>query len=1236
MSRWSQVLGVERVGVHDNVFDLGGHPLMAMRLIMAVQDMLGVDVSLCDVFEGPTIEQMLAVIFAQSEEDVFDPARSESFRVDPRPVRTRAARPARPDPCHPAPGSGPRFAMRARSRLEAEHRTDPRIWNRSSWKEWMMLSKEALSQMTPEQFRALRRKAQAIPVQPRDGQDFPASYAQQRLWFLSQVGASSDAYHIPLGVELTGALDREALQWSLDQLMVRHESLRTTFAAVDGVPYQRIAAPTPFVLVHHDLRGLDAAAQQTELRSLQVLESDAPFDLEHGPLLRGRVIALGDAPEGRRHVLLLTMHHIVSDGWSMGVLSRELEALYSARVAGGANPLPALPVQYADYAVWQRQRLQGERLQRESDYWREALRGAPALLTLPTDRKRPLELDYRGALIEIALEAPLTQALKALSLKHGATLYMTLLAAWAVVISRLSGQTDVVMGTPVANRARSETQGLIGFFVNTLSVRAQLDDNPTASALIERMKAQVLSAQEYQDLPFEQVVEVVNPARSLAYAPIFQTMLAWQNNESGDLRFGGLDARHLRMPHAVSKFDLTLSLGESEDGGIVGEVEYSMSLFDKATAERYFGYLAQVLRGMAADATRPVGKLPMLGEDEYRQVVQTWNATECDFGPWRPVHASMEDHAASSPHAEAVSCGDRTLDYATLNAGANRLAHWLRDQGVGADALVGLYVQRSVLAIEAVLGIMKSGGAYVPVDTVYPQERVAEMLADARPALILTDAASRAALEAALSGIDAPPPVFEIDGDRPQWSQASTANLSPQDIGLTADHLAYVIYTSGSTGTPKGVMARHGGPTALMHALREPLGLSAQTRVLQFASFGFDAFVLEWVMAFANGGSLHLAEPGEVLLGETLEGLVARRQATHALISPVVLASMPESMTLASMRMLTSGGEAVPPSLARRWSRGRHFFNFYGPTETTVLSTAYLCPPEPEAADTIPLGGPLPNERIYVLDPERQPVPVGVTGEIYIGGAGVARGYLHRPELTAERFIDSPFVAGDRLYRTGDLGRWRADGLVEYRGRNDFQVKIRGYRIELGEIEAKLAALPGVKEAVVLAREDVPGHKQLVAYYLRHDAVDAGTDAGIQADTHAGPERLRAQLQSLLPDYMVPTAFVPLDVWPLTGNGKLDRKALPPPDGATVLAGRPYVAPRTPIEEVLAAMWAELLGVEQVGVHDNFFDLGGHSLMAMRLIAAIRDTFGIGLTLKMFFETPTVEHMGRCLLPDEV
>ena len=1061
-------------------------------------------------------------------------------------------------------------------------------------------------------------ESDAIPLQPRDGRALPASFAQQRLWFLSQLEATSDAYHIAQGSELRGGLDCAALRWSLDRLVARHESLRTRFESVDGVPYQRIEEGGAFVLLDHDLSDLDEASQQREAQTLQALEAQTPFDLERGPLFRGRLLRL--APE--RHVLLLTMHHIISDGWSMGVLSRELEALYSARAMGADDPLPTLPVQYADYAAWQRERLSPERVAEESGYWRQALSDAPAFLELPTDRKRPPEQDHRGALLEVALDASLAQAVKALSLKRGATLYMTLLAAWSVVLSRLSGQGEVVLGTPMANRNRSEVEGLIGFFVNTLAIRVRMEDDPTVSELIERVKSQVLSAQEHQELPFEQVVEAVNPTRSGGHAPIFQTMFAWQNNESGELRFAGLEATGLRSPHAVSKFDLTLSLSEEADGRIEGWIEYATSLFEEATVRRYAGYLERVLRGMTADAGMPVNRLPLLGEEEYRRVTRDWNATERDFGPWRPVHASVEDHAIGTPHAEAVSCGDEVLDYATLNAGANRLAHWLRGWGVEAQTRVAICVQRSVWAIEAVLGIMKSGGAYVPVDPAYPSERMAEMLSDARPALILTDAGSREALEAALSRMRTRPEVLEIDTDRGRWSEGSSENLSLEETGLTAEHIAYVIYTSGSTGRPKGVMSRHGGPTALMHALREPLALDARTRVLQFSSFSFDAFVLEWVMAFGAGGSLHLGEAGERLLGEALEDFATHRRITHAFLTPPVLSSMPESAMLASVRMIACGGEVVPPAFLRRWNHGRRFLNVYGPTETTGISITYACPVELQDIDSIPIGRPLANEHVYLLDHALQPVPIGATGELYIGGAGVARGYLDRPELTAERFIDSPFVAGERLYRTGDLGRWRGEGLIDYRGRNDFQVKIRGYRIELGEIEAKLTSLPGVKEAVVLVREDVRDEKRLVAYYLQDDAAETDADT------------LRSSLQSQLPEYMVPVAFVKLDVWPLTSNAKLDRKALPAPDICD-RSGRPYVAPRTPIEEVLAAIWIELLEVERVGVHDNFFDLGGHSLMAMRLMAAVRDTLGITLPLKTFFESPTIEHMGRSLLPDD-
>ena len=1081
--------------------------------------------------------------------------------------------------------------------------------------------------LTPEQLRALRRQAQAIPTQPRDGRPFPAAPAQQRLWFLSRLGDAAGAYNVPEGVSLVGPLRVDALRGALDRLVERHETLRTRFEEIEGAPVQRIDPARPFVLLEHDLRADAPEEAARALSALQTEEAATPFDLVAGPLVRGRLIRLADD----RHVLLLTMHHIVSDGWSLAVLARELEALYSALARGEADPLPPLPVQYVDFTLWQRQRLAGERLLQEARYWRETLAGAPPLLELPCDRRRPPMQDFRGALCAIRIEPALVAALKHLGQAHGTTLFMTLFAGWAAVLSRLSGQTDLVVGTPVANRARREVQDLIGFFVNTLAIRFDLSADPDTATLLARTRAQVLAAQEHGELPFEQVVEQLNPERSLSWSPIFQTSFAWHNTAPADLRFEGLQARMIDMPHAVSKFDLSLSLAEEGDA-IVGTLEYASALFDAATAERFAGYLQAILRGMVETPARAVSALPMLGEEERRRLLHDWNATERDFGPWRPLHAWLEDHAAATPAAEAVTCGEDRLDYAALNAGANRIAHWLRARGIGRGDRVAVCLQRSVRAIETLLGIMKCGAAYVPMDPAYPQARIAAMLADARPVLAFCDPASRPALDAALAQVAMPRgaepapalPMADIERDRAAWADASSANPDAAAIGLRPDDAPYIIYTSGSTGVPKGVVARHAGVTGLMHALREPFALSAQTRVLQFASFSFDAFVLEWVMAFGAGGSLHLAEPGDTLLGDTLDALVARRRATHALIPPVVLASMPESATLATMHTLTSGGETVPPALLRRWNRDRRFINIYGPTETTAISTGYACPPTLTEADSIPIGRPFANERVYILDRHLQPVPTGVAGELCIGGIGVASGYLHRPELTAERFIDSPFVPGDRLYRSGDLARWRADGTIEHLGRNDFQVKVRGFRIELGEIEAKLAALPGVKEAVVLAREDVPGEKQLVAYCLE-------TTPGALA-----PEALRAALQAQLPDYMVPSAFVVLEAWPLTANAKLDRAALPAPKGGVASSAQAYVAPRTPIEEVLAAIWAEVLGIERVGALDNFFDLGGHSLMAMRLMAAIRDTLGIDLPLKTFFEAPTVAQMAQALLPDEV
>ncbi len=1058
---------------------------------------------------------------------------------------------------------------------------------------------------------------------PRADRNAPlrASFAQQRLWFVAQMRGVSEAYHLPLELAMSGPLDVPALRSALNALVARHESLRTRFEAVDGEAYQRIDPPgAAFALLEHDLSALSPEAQPQALEPLLLEESRRPFDLARGPLIRGVLVRRG----ADDHVLVLTMHHIVSDGWSMGVLAQELSALYSAQRRGERDPLPALPIQYADYAAWQRERLQGERLERELAYWRDTLRGAPALLELPTDRKRPVEQDYRGGLLDIEIDAALTSELKALSLRTGTTLFMAVLAAWSVVLSRLSGQEEVVIGTPVANRNRSEIGGLIGFFVNTLALRVRLDDAPTVSELLTRVKAIALSAQEHQELPFEQVVEQVNPTRSLSYGPLFQVMFAWQSNEAMGFDFDALRVEQMRMPHTVAKYDLTLSLHESENG-IVGGLEYASSLFDRETVERYAGYLREVLRGMVARPETSIATLSLLDATEYRRIVEDWNATDRDVGPWRPVHAQFEAFAAATPEAIAITCAGEEANYAQANRNANRLAHWLRTRGVAPETRVALCVQRSVAAIETVLGIMKSGGAYVPIDPTYPEARIADMLSDAQPLLVLTDRASRDIVQRALArqGNESPP-MFEIDIERTPWADAADHNLAVEDIGLNAEHPAYIIYTSGSTGVPKGVVSRHSGPSHLMHALREPFGLDANTRVLQFASFSFDAFVLEWVMAFGFGGSLHLPAPEEMLLGDALEAFVAKQRVTHCFLTPQVVLTLPDDARLATLHTMTCGGEVVPQALVERWHANRQFFNVYGPTETTGISIIQACGPDMIGTTTLPIGRPLANERVYLLDAALRPVPIGATGELYIGGAGVARGYWRRPELTAERFIDSPFRAGDRLYRTGDVCRWLSDGRIDYQGRNDFQVKIRGFRIELGEIEAKLAALPGVKEAVVLAREDVPGQKSLVAYYLHDD----------QAPSPA-IDVLRSRLQMQLPDYMVPAAFVRLEAWPLTSNNKIDRKALPAPEDGALGSARAYVAPRTPIEEVLVDIWRELLGVERIGVRDDFFDLGGHSLLAMRAISAIRDALGITVPLRAFFESPTIEHLGRTLLPDE-
>ncbi|MBA2673524.1 amino acid adenylation domain-containing protein, partial [Ramlibacter sp.] len=1028
----------------------------------------------------------------------------------------------------------------------------------------------------------LAQRTALPPIEPASRTEaLPQSFAQQRLWFLTQMEGLSQAYHIPLGLRLTGRLDRSALQRALDRIVARHESLRTSFAVQDSLPVQRIAAADiGFTLHEHDLRGRqDAGADALGLAEREAREA---FDLANGPPIRGRLLVLGDDD----HVLLVTLHHIVSDGWSMGVLTQELSALYGAYAEGRDDPLPPLAIQYADYAAWQRRWLDGEVLQRQSSYWKDRLSGAPALLELPTDRPRPAQQDPRGAVAGIALDETLSAALKALSQRHGATLHMTLLSAWAALLGRLSGQDDVVIGTPVANRTRSEVEGLIGFFVNTLALRFDLSDGPSTVQLLRQVKAESLNAQQHQDLPFEQVVELAKPERSLSHTPLFQVLFSWQNNVRGELALPGLQLQTVGAPHTISKFDMTLSLGEV-DGRIAGSIEYASALFDAATVERHLGHYRRLLQAMVADENQAVGQLELLDAAEREQLLVQWNATEAHYPREACVHELFEAQARRTPAAIAVVQGEQTVTYGALDAEANRLAHFLRDLGVGPDTRVAVCMERRPYLLTGLLAVLKAGGAYVPLDLGSPRERLASLLADCDPAVVLVDAAGAKALGDGSHG-----PVVALDADAPPWADASAER--PDAAGLRPDHLAYVIYTSGSTGMPKGVMVEHRSVVNYLSWAAE--AYQANRGAVVSSSLSFDATVTSLWAPLTQGGTVRLLPEGQ-----EVEGLEAQVQADGCglvKITPAHLEVLGQRLLAQGARstvdVFVVGGEALAPSTVALWQRlqpGVRIVNEYGPTETVVGCIVHDVPQDADASRSVPIGRPIANTRIYVLDANGQPTPVGVPGEIHIGGDGVARGYLNRPELTAERFLDDPFHAGGRMYKTGDLARYRADGTLDYLGRNDFQVKIRGFRIEPGEVEAKLAQLPGVRGAAVLAREDNPGDKRLVAYVVGDDPIDA--------------QSLRAQLARLLPEYMVPSAYVVLDQLPLTPNGKLDRRALPAPDGLS-LAAPAYEAPQGEAETHLARLWSELLHAERIGRHDDFFALGGHSLLAMRLLSQLR------------------------------
>ncbi|WP_164003015.1 non-ribosomal peptide synthetase, partial [Pyxidicoccus caerfyrddinensis] len=1039
-------------------------------------------------------------------------------------------------------------------------------------------------------------------------QPLPLSFAQQRLWFLDQLVPDSAMYNLPAPLRLEGTLDTAALERSLTELVRRHEVLRTSFPEEAGQPLQIIAPPAPLPLERVDLSALPADKREAEAHRLIEAECRKPFSLAQGALLRALLLKLADT----EHVLLLNMHHIISDGWSMGVLVREVVALYEAFCQGKPSPLPELPVQYADFAAWQRQWLQGETLEAQFSYWRQQLAGAPQVLELPTDRPRPATPSYRGATLARQLPRALSQALQALCQREGVTSFMALLAGFQSLLSRYSGQTDIVIGTDIAGRTHADTEGLIGFFVNQLVMRGDLSGDPTFRELLGRARQVALGAYAHQDVPFEELVRVLNPERSLAHAPLFQVKLALQNTPTSELKLPGLAFRSVEGNTGSAKLDLSVFVNETPEG-LACLCDYSTDLYDAQSMARLLEHLQVLLEAAVAHPDTRLSSLPLLTEAERQRVLVEWNDTRAPLAVDTCIHHLFEAQVRRTPDAPALCFEGAWLTYRELDARANQLAHHLRSLGVGPEVRVGLCAERSLELVVSLFAILKAGGAYVPLDPSYPRQRLEWMLEDARPAVLLAQPSSRSLLPEAPGAS-----VVVLDLNDEALHGLPTHAPSPL---ATPDSLAYVIFTSGSTGRPKGAMNAHRGVVNRLLWIQHAQPLSAQDVVLQKTPYSFDVSVWEFFWPLISGARLVLARPGGHQEPDYLARLISEQRVTTTHFVPSMLQHFLEQPGLercTSLQRVVCSGEALSPELAQRCLQrlpSAQLHNLYGPTEAAVEVTAFHCLPQ-DGRHSIPIGRPIANTSIRLLDSHLRPVPTGVPGELFIGGIQVGRGYLARPELTAERFIPDPFsdTPGARLYRTGDKARWLADGNIEYLGRLDFQVKVRGLRIELGEIEAALEKHPQVRQAVVVVREDPRGDKRLVAYVV--------PPAGAQPPS---TNDVRDFLRQKLPEYMVPSAFVALEALPLTSSGKVDRKALPAPDAALATTVE-YVAPRNATEQLLCDVWAQVLGLKQVGIHDNFFELGGDSIISLQVVARARQA-GLVLATRQLFQHQTVAQL---------
>ncbi len=1035
----------------------------------------------------------------------------------------------------------------------------------------------------------------AAPAFTRVSREQPLvlSYAQQRQWFLWQLQPANSAYHIPAALRLHGELDLHALQAAFDALVARHESLRTRFAEAGESVVQIVHAPTAQPLTVHGLEN----ASSTTLEGAIEQRIGQPFDLRQGPLLRVDVWRLGAA----EHVLVVTLHHIIADGWSLPLLVNELVQLYAAQVQGQPAELPPLAFQYADYAHWQRQWMAAGERQRQLDYWQAQLGGEPPLLALPSDRPRPAVRDNRGASLDIRFSAAQADALNVLAQAQGVTLFMLLLASLQTLLQRYAGQPEVRVGVPIANRQRAETEGLIGFFVNTQVFKADFTQVQTFSQLLQQVRHTALEAQAHQDLPFEQLVEALAPARSLSHSPLFQVLYNHQRGAATALQtLPGLRVESLTRPASTAQFDLSLNTHESP-AGLGATLIYATDLFDAPSIERLAGHWRNLLHSVVANPEQRLAELPLLASAEREQIVQGWNATAADF-PNLCLHQLIEQQARLTPQRTALLFGEHSLTYQALNAQANRLAHKLREQGVGPESLVGVALNRSIELVVGLLAVLKAGAAYVPLDPDYPRERLAYLFADSGVQWLLTE-------QALLAELPIPATVQTLCLDQPEgWlADYSEADLACLNSPL---NLAYMIYTSGSTGRPKGAGNSHQALVNRLHWMQKAYALDGSDTVLQKTPFSFDVSVWEFFWPLLSGARLAIAQPGEHRDPQRLVESIQRYAVTTLHFVPSMLQAFvghADSATCQGLRRIVCSGEALSAELAQQaqaqWP-ATALYNLYGPTEAAIDVTHWTC--QAQERISVPIGRPIDNLKTHVLDAELQVAAPGCNGELYLGGIGLARGYHRRAALTAERFVPDPFAThGGRLYRSGDLARYRGEGVLEYAGRLDHQVKIRGLRIELGEIEAGLLEHADVREAVVLDI-DGPAGKQLVGYWV------GGADSA----------SLKAHLQQRLPDYMVPSHLLNLASLPVTANGKLDRKALPLPDARDAQAD--YVAPSSEVEQQLAAIWADVLKLERVGLHDNFFELGGHSLLVLSVIARVQLALGLKVTPQSLFQHPVL------------